>query len=105
MATAIQAILLVFLQVAQATGTSGATAETIQAIINALVKLIPIIVDLAPALVSSAKSVVAALEANDAAVPDQVALLKAQLPTEDADFEDAVRTAEANDAAADASGS
>jgi hypothetical protein len=104
MEAALQAVLATFLQIAQLTGATSATTEVISAIVTTLLKLIPVVVDLFPKLVSTVKGVVAALEANPATLPDQIAELKAKLPSDDAEFDDAVKQAETNDAAADAAG-
>jgi hypothetical protein len=97
---ALEAVLAVILQVVQMTGASAATTETVATVVNALVKLIPVVLDIAPKLISTVKNIIAALEANPATLPDQIATLKAALPADDADFDSAAQQAEANDTAA-----
>lgn len=103
MAAVFESVLIAFLQIVQGLGGSSAAAETIAKIVDALLKLIPVLIDVAPKLIATVKQIIAILEANDATLPDQIAALKAQIPADDAAFDQAADQAEANDAAAAAS--
>ena len=102
MQAAIEAILILIEQVVGAVGGSSAAQGVIESVVNALIKLIPVIVQFAPPMIEKVKQIIAILEANDATLPDQIAALKAQLPADDAAFDEAADTAEKNDAAAEA---
>jgi len=95
---AIESMLAVVAQLAPTVTTTA----TVQAIIDALIKLIPIIIKFAPKLVKDWQIIIGVLRSNPAAMPEQLAMLDLMSEDADAVFDAAVKKAEAADAAAEA---
>lgn len=94
------AVIASVLQAVQAMLPSATTSAAVQAIIDALVKLVPVVVQFAPKLVADIKVIIDVLTSNPAALPGQVANLQKLSAQSDADFDAAAVAAEAADKAA-----
>jgi len=90
---ALQALLVVIAQIAPSLTSSAA----IQAVVNALVQIVPVLIKEVQDLIPMVKNIIAALSANAGTTSDQLNALAALDAQCDAAFEAAAAAAEAED--------
>lgn len=93
-------LITAVLTVLQALLPAVSSSAAVQSIINALIQLIPLVLKAYQDLLPMIKNIIAALQANDATNAEQIAQLAVLSAVVDANFDDAVARAEAEDAAA-----
>lgn len=78
------------------------TSSAVAAAVDAVVALAPAVVKTAPALIASFKGIIATLKGNALITPEQLAALDEAEQNIDAEYDEAIKAARAEDAAAKA---